>query len=147
VDLVGQFDPALPLKVLEALIKWDLCDAVIHLGAVGRAYFINNMIKAVSSADPNYPKEFLKLGLERELLGEKAFYETSTKLMETYGKPILGVILLEDENTKTVTDVPGSPYKGVAFLTPERAVKALAKMVDYQAWLKRESARDEEQTA
>jgi hypothetical protein len=62
--------------------------------------------------------------------------------MEAYGKPILGVILLEDENTKTVTDVPGSPYKGIAYLTPERAVKALAKMVDYQAWLMRESNRD-----
>ena len=143
VDLVGQFDPALPLKVLETLVKWDQCDAVIHLGAVGRAYFVNNMIKSVSSADPNYPKEFLNLGLEREALGERDFYETSAKLMETYGKPILGVILLEDENTKTVTDVPGSPYKGIAFLTPERAVKALAKMVDYQAWLTRECNRDE----
>jgi acyl-CoA synthetase (NDP forming) len=145
VDLVGQFDPALPLMVMEALVKWDLCDAVIHLGAVGRAYFVNNMIKAVSSVDPNYPREFLKMGLEREAAGETAFYEKSAKLMEKYGKPILGVILLEDENTKTVTDVTGSPYKGVAFLTPERAVKALAKMVDYQAWLKRENLRDEGQ--
>jgi len=101
------------------------------------------MIKAVSSADPNYPRDFLNMGLEREASGERAFYEKSAELMETYGKPILGVILLEDENTKTVTDVQGSSYKGVAFLTPERAVKALAKMVDYQAWLKRESGRDE----
>lgn len=147
VDLVGQFDPALPLKVLEALVKWDQCDAVIHLGAVGRAYFINNMSRAVSSADPNYPKEFLNLSLEREALGERAFYETSANLMETYGKPILGVILLEDENTKTVTDVPGSPYKGVAFLTPERAVKALAKMVDYQAWLTREGLHSEDRAS
>jgi len=97
------------------------------------------MIKAVSTADPNYPMEFLSLGMEREAAGERAFYEKSAELMETYGKPILGVILLEDENTRTVTDVPGSPYKGVAFLTPERAVKALAKMADYQAWLTRES--------
>jgi acyl-CoA synthetase (NDP forming) len=147
VDLVGQFDPALPLKVLEALVKWDLCDAVIHLGAVGRGYFVNNMIKAVSSVDPNYPQEFLKMGLQREASGESAFYEKSANLMESYGKPILGVILLEDENTKTVTDVPGSPYKGVAFLTPERAVKALAKMVDYQTWLRRESERKKEQAA
>jgi hypothetical protein len=85
----------------------------------------------------------MKLGQEREALGEKVFYETSAKLMETYGKPILGVIFLEDENTRTVTDVPGSPYNGVAFLAPERAVKALAKMVDYQAWLVRENKRNE----
>ncbi|MDQ1277615.1 MAG: hypothetical protein QG555_655 [Thermodesulfobacteriota bacterium] len=147
VDLVGQFDSALSLRVLETLVKWDQCDAVIHLGAVGRAYFVSNMVKAVATADPNFPKEFLTLGQEREAAGETAFYEKSAKLMEKYGKPILGVILLEDENTKTVTDVPGSPYKGVAFLTPERAVKALTKMVDYQAWLKRESARDEGRTA
>ena len=83
------------------------------------------------------------MGLEGEASGEKAFYEKSAQLMEKYGKPILGVILLEDENTKTVTDVLGSPYKGVAFLTPERAVKALAKMVDYQAWLTLETNRDE----
>ena len=62
--------------------------------------------------------------------------------MEKYGKPILGVILLEDENTKTVTDVPGSPYKGVTFLTPERAVKALARMAEYQSWLAREECQD-----
>ena len=62
--------------------------------------------------------------------------------MEKYGKPILGVILLEDETTKTVTDVPGSSYKGLAFRTPERAVKALAKMAEYQAWLAREERQD-----
>jgi hypothetical protein len=28
-------------------------------------------------------------------------------------------------------EVPGSPYSGIAFLTPERAVKVLSKMVSY----------------
>jgi hypothetical protein len=31
-------------------------------------------------------------------------------------------------------DVEGSAYKGVSFLTPERAVKALARMDAYRAW-------------
>jgi len=142
VDLVGQFDIQIALRVLETLIKWDHCDAVIHLGVVGRRYFINNMVKATATADQTYPRELLERGLAQERQGEKAVYEKSAELMEKYGKPILGVILLEDENTKTVTDVPGSIYKGVAFRTPERAVKALAKMAEYQAWLAREEKQE-----
>jgi len=142
VDLVGQFDPAIPLQVLETLVKWEQCDAVIHLGAVGRSYFVRNMVKATTVADPTYPEEFVNLGVEREVRGEESFYKKSAELMEKYGKPILGVILLEDENTKTVTDVPGSPFKGVTFLTPERAVKALARMAEYQVWLAREERQE-----
>jgi acyl-CoA synthetase (NDP forming) len=61
-------------------------------------------------------------------------------MMEKYGKPVLGVFL-DDEKSKTVREVEGSPYKGIAFLTPERAVKTLARMVDYEEWLRREKAR------
>jgi acyl-CoA synthetase (NDP forming) len=55
-------------------------------------------------------------------------------LIEKYGKPILGVNLLPEENARTILDVEGSRYKGVSFLTPERAVKALARMNAYRAW-------------
>jgi acyl-CoA synthetase (NDP forming) len=65
---------------------------------------------------------------------EKSYMVHTTRLMEQYGKPILGVNLLPDENARTVTDVEGSPYKGVSFLTPERAVKALARMYTYRQW-------------
>jgi hypothetical protein len=44
------------------------------------------------------------------------------------------VNLLPEENTRTILDVEGSRYKGVSFLTPERAVKALARMNSYRAW-------------
>jgi len=37
-----------------------------------------------------------------------------------------------------VTEIEGSPYKGVSFLTPERAVKSLAKMYAYGQWRDRE---------
>jgi acyl-CoA synthetase (NDP forming) len=57
--------------------------------------------------------------------------------MMKYGKPILGVFL-DDVHSKTITEVPGSPYCGIAFLTPERAVKVLSRMVFYQNWLQRE---------
>jgi acyl-CoA synthetase (NDP forming) len=55
--------------------------------------------------------------------------------MEKYGKPVLGVSLLSDTESRTVTDIDGSRYKGVSFLTPERAVKALAGMYSYKQWL------------
>ena len=35
-------------------------------------------------------------------------------------------------------DIEGSPYKAVSFLTPERAVKALARMHAYRQWRDRE---------
>ncbi len=54
--------------------------------------------------------------------------------MEKHGKPVFGVNLLPDENARTIMDVEGSPYKGVSFLTPERAVKALARMYAYRQW-------------
>jgi len=37
-------------------------------------------------------------------------------------------------NARTILDVEGSAYKGVSFLTPERAVKALARMNAYCEW-------------
>jgi acyl-CoA synthetase (NDP forming) len=58
--------------------------------------------------------------------------------MEKHGKPVLGVNLIPDENARTLVDVEGSQYKGVAFVTPERAVKALAGMYAYRQWRERE---------
>ena len=63
--------------------------------------------------------------------------------MERHGKPILGVFLLEDEMSKTVTEIEDSPYKGLAFVTPERAIRTLARMADYYDWRKGEGIRQE----
>jgi acyl-CoA synthetase (NDP forming) len=54
--------------------------------------------------------------------------------MEKYGKPVIGVSLLFDEKARTVTDIQENRYKSVSFLTPERAVKALAGMNSYRRW-------------
>ena len=45
---------------------------------------------------------------------------------------------MADEQTRTVVEIAGSPYKSISFLTPERTVKVLAKMVSYQRWMKAE---------
>jgi acyl-CoA synthetase (NDP forming) len=67
---------------------------------------------------------------------EKQTIEQTVQLMEKYKKPIIGVYLLNDDKTRTVTDVKGCTYNGVNFITPERAVKALGKMYQYARWLK-----------
>lgn len=142
IDLVGEFDPAIPMKVVEALARWEKCDAVLHLGAVGRYYFVRNMVRAIENTNPDIPKDLAEAQIKVFKQAEREFFAHTVRLMEKYGKPIIGVRLLEDEDTKTVTEIPGYQYKGVSFLTPERAVKTLAKMVEYSDWRRRENSLD-----
>jgi acyl-CoA synthetase (NDP forming) len=138
IDLVGEVDSIIPKQVIEELMKWDGCDAVIHLGILGLQVFMKRMIASIHTVDPAMDRKILEAipGVLVEF--EKSYLVHAARLMEQYGKPILGVNLLADENARTVTDVEGSPYKGVSFLTPERAVKALARMYAYRQWWDRE---------
>jgi acyl-CoA synthetase (NDP forming) len=92
------------------------------------------MIRSILEIDPVMDRAFLEMLPERLVQFEKEYTIHMVHLMERYGKPILGVNLLPEENARTILDVPGSAYKGVSFLTPERAVKALARMNVYRAW-------------
>ena len=47
--------------------------------------------------------------------------------MENYGSPILGVMLLNDSKSKAITELDGSPYKGVAFLDSRTGRKSLGQ--------------------
>jgi acyl-CoA synthetase (NDP forming) len=60
IDLVGERDPTLPRAVLELLLKWDGCDAVINLGIVGRQLALKSLGESILKADPNYTPEFIK---------------------------------------------------------------------------------------
>lgn len=137
VDLVGEMGADIPSKVLEILARWDGCDAVIHLGVVGRLRLIDTMVKAARDSGQVIQQEYYELGLKMYQDSEADVFKHSAELMTKYGKPILGVFL-DDVHSKTITEVPGSPYSGIAFLTPERAVKVLARMVSYHEWLRRE---------
>lgn len=137
IDLVGEMGADIPAKVLEILAKWDQCDAIIHLGVVGRLRLIDTMIKAARDTGQVINQDLYDLGMKMYKDSEAEVFQHSAQLMEKYGKPILGVFL-DDVHSKTITEIPGSPYSGIAFLTPERAVKVLSRMVSYQSWLKRE---------
>ncbi len=137
VDLVGEMGADVPVKVLEILARWDQCDAIIHLGVVGRLRLINTMIQAARDSGQEIQQEFYEMGIKLYQDSEADVFKYSAELMMKYQKPILGVFL-DDVHSKTITEVPGSPYSGIAFLTPERAVKVLSKMVSYNHWLERE---------
>ena len=135
VDLVGEQDPELPVKVLDALVSWDGCDAVINLGILGRRIFLERLGKASLACDPHLDQNnFNQLQTLLDQF-ERSYIEHIVSLMEIHQKPIIGVHLLTDGLDQTLYRVDGSKYKGVFYETPERAVYALSKMVTYEHFL------------
>ena len=131
IDLVGEHNEQLPLTIIEALLKWEDCDAVINLGIMGRKHLVGLYIDAVRQSDPGYDDAFLN-DIQATLSGfEEQYVQKITRLMQIYRKPIIGVSLLTDAMDRTVYMVKDSPFRGVFYTTPERAVKTLARMVEY----------------
>ncbi|CCK82448.1 acetate--CoA ligase family protein [Desulfobacula toluolica] len=134
VDIVGESDPDIPRTCMEEMLKWDGCDALIHLGIHGKRVHANNMIDSVCKADPDFDKA-LAQSIKNDLLQvEDAYTKHVIKLTQKYGKPILGVSLLTDEISRTLYRLDGYEYKSVFFPSPERAVKALWGMCRYNDW-------------
>ncbi len=135
VDIVGERDPDIPLVTSEELIKWDGCDALIHLGIHGQSILGQKMLKGLSEIDTAYSKDEIMAihGMLDKM--EKQYIEHIIDLSEKYEKPIIGVSLLVDAKTKTLYRSKEKKYKGVFFPTPERAVKALSGMCRYKKWL------------
>jgi acyl-CoA synthetase (NDP forming) len=134
VDLVGTRDLDIPIVAVEELLKWDGIDAVISLGIVGRVEFVRLLVQSTRQVESPIASEFLDQMDEFSQEYEKKYVATMVDLMETYGKPIIGVSL-----TKTgegvVRPVAGKRYSGVFYQTPENAVNVLSRMVAYQRFL------------
>ncbi len=137
IDLVGESDNTLPMIVVEELLKWDGCDAVINLGIIGRSIMLKRLGESVLKADPTYSFEFIASMNHTFAKFEKKYINHVVTLMERFDKPVFGVSLMKDEKDQTLYRVDGSEFKGVFFETPERAVKAFARMVEYQRFLAR----------
>jgi len=131
IDLVGEPDNALPINIIETLLKWDGCDAVINLGIMGRKHLAGRYFEAVMVADPDYDTEFLESLKTAVIDSEKRYVDQVVDLMEQYQKPVIGVSLLTDEKDRTIYMSKDRDFKGVFYTTPERAVKTLSKMFDY----------------
>ncbi|SLM28588.1 conserved hypothetical protein [Desulfamplus magnetovallimortis] len=134
VDIVGENDPNIPRVSLEELLKWDGCDAVIHLGIHGKRIFVEKMVDSISKVDPEHTKASLQPMKEFLIQLENDYVEHVIRLTEKYDKPVLGVSLLTDSTTKSLYRTDGCRYDGVFFPSPERAVKALAGMCRYSRW-------------
>jgi len=135
VDIVGERDPDIPVTTSEELIKWDGCDAVIHLGIHGRRILGEKMLNGVSLIDPSYSKEEIAQMNNMVIESEEKYINHIIHLSKKYEKPVIGVSLIVNDKSKTLYRKQGEKYKGVFFPTPERAVKALAGMCRYREWL------------
>ena len=125
------------MTAMEALLQWDGCDAVINLGILGRRLFLKRLADSVEIADPSYTSGFLDDAVNVISDFEKGYIEQIVRLMEKYDKPVFGVSLLTDEKDATVYRVKGHDLKSVFYETPERAVKAAARMVEYHRYRSR----------
>ncbi len=137
VDIVGENDPSIPMTVIEELLKWDGCDAVINLGILGRRILLKRLADSVLDADPTYTADFFERVNKALTDFDGQYIRHIAVLMEKYNKPVYGVSLLTDEKDKTVYTISGCLFKGVFYPTPERAVKAFAKMYEYKRFLSR----------
>ncbi|MFO7751894.1 MAG: acetate--CoA ligase family protein [Desulfobacteraceae bacterium] len=135
VDIVGERDEEIPITASEELLKWDGCDALIHLGVHGQRLLGSRMLDSLLDVDPSYTKEQIDSFKEVIAQREERYIEHIVRLAEKYEKPVLGVSLLVDEKTRTLYRMEGCKYKGVFFPSPERAVKALSGMCKYREWL------------
>jgi acyl-CoA synthetase (NDP forming) len=138
VDIVGENDPRIPMTVMEALLAWQGCDAVIHLGILGRRIFAARMTEAIAAANPQADAAELTLARQFMTDFEQRYVEHLTMLMARYDKPVFGVSLLTDASDRTVHSAGQGPYRAVFFPTPERAVQACAHMLAYTRFLERE---------
>lgn len=137
VDIVGQNNNTIPVVVLEELMKWDGCDAVINLGILGRKNLLGRMVDSVLKSDPTYSPEFLQQMKDEFVKFEMDYLRFIVELMEKYQKPVFCVGILTSDEDQTLYRVEGSRLKGVVYETPERAIKALAKMYEYQKFVSR----------
>jgi acyl-CoA synthetase (NDP forming) len=94
------------------------------------------VLDSTIAVDYNYTQNLVDDNLKLLKTFEDDLVNKTVGLMEKYNKPVVGVYLIADETSRTVNEIDGCKYKGVIFPTPERAVKALAKMHNYSQWLK-----------
>ena len=97
---------------------------------MGRNELVRDLVQSTREVDAEVSPDFLS-GIER-LSGEyeESFVLKMAELMETYEKPVIGVSMARTDQG-TVRYLPGKKYSGVFYQTPENAVNALARMVEY----------------
>lgn len=133
-DIVGELDRTIPLRIMEEFLKWDGCDGIITLGIVGQLRFVKRVAEMFIQTEPGCPRDAIMARLQKNVDDDAEFINFSTRMMETYQKPILTVGLFAEQNGRSDENEKGR-YRGITFPTPERAVNAFARMFEYQRFL------------
>jgi acyl-CoA synthetase (NDP forming) len=133
VDVVGEGDPSLYLKVIEALANWDEVDAVIALGVVGRSSYVEDFISAQERLDGKLYTRELKLSvLKSQIQAEERTITGIGKIQKETGKPIVAVALTGVGLTLADT----SHGRVFVLSSPEEAVAILGHLAWYGGYLK-----------
>ena len=136
VDLVGERDMSLAFTVIEELLKWDGCDGIINLGIIGNRIMAHRFLDSVRGHDSNYTNDFIDSAKQQYIEFEKKYIEHIVELMEKYDKPVFGVSIMTDANSRTVNRVENKKFSSIFFQTPEKVVKTFSKMYEYNRFLK-----------
>ncbi|MDO9514821.1 MAG: CoA-binding protein [Syntrophales bacterium] len=130
VDMAAVITSEPYLQCMEMLAEWDEVDSVIALGgSIQSAMDFKNDVEG-----PKELKETLAFAQEfaKEYTAQDdVVLEQTRQLVEKTGKPIIVVTLGEYDNHKS--DL--MDHQVVSYPTPERAVRALKRMVDYRRFL------------
>ncbi|HXY74930.1 MAG TPA: hypothetical protein VEH58_06365, partial [Dehalococcoidales bacterium] len=135
IDLVGDSQSDVQLNVLSELMQWEGCDAVIHMGILGRAAMVEESLNSTLAVNQKLGEKLKESIMATANAVEDKFINQIINLMGQYHKPVIGVYWQANETTRTVIEVENQMYKGIAFPSPERAANALAKMNQYSHWL------------
>ena len=141
VDIVGERDAQIPKKCLELLLAWDGCDAVIHLGIHGKRIMVQRLLESAAAIDPSLDADIRETYTKAIDAEEDEYIRHVARLTETYQKPVLGVSLLTNQDSRTVYRSKDAQSSSIFFPLPERAVKSLWGMVQREKWLKTQQAK------
>ncbi len=131
IDVVGQIDPNIFGKALEAVARSDEFDSVLTLGLLGASAFVSGTILSAARVAPGYvPEPMIDqiVGMAEGI--EQTLREDIVRLIKKYRKPIISVAL--NRNPKIL--IPVGNDRLVSYGTPEKAVRVLAGLTGYQAW-------------
>jgi hypothetical protein len=87
VDIVGEQDWSIPMTIMEALLSWEGCDAVLNLGILGRRVFGQRLMGAAANHDPRLTRKEAEAIVEGIRQNENRFINHIVNLMERYQNP------------------------------------------------------------
>lgn len=134
VDLVGQVDEDIFNTSLHTLLETDYIDALIMMGVFGVSEFVIRVASASLGVAPDVTENEFKQIEDYANSTEHKFREETLAAMEKFKKPVIGVLLSSTANL--VHEVDGKTL--ILFPTPERAIKALQALYQYQQYLSRQ---------